>query len=119
MKVETKCKIVQKVWLNPDTVYMVLGAGCMVRDTCKGPGQFVHIKCGEGSFLRRPISVCSCMEGEPEDTIAIVFERRGTGTDWLAQRECGEYLDVLGFLGNGFTMKPEGRYLLVDRKSVV
>ena len=45
--------------------------------------------------------------------MAIVFERRGTGTDWLAQRECGEYLDVLGFLGNGFTMKPEGRYLLV------
>ena len=113
MKVETKCKIIQKVRLNPDTVYMVLEAGSMVRDTCKGPGQFVHIKCGEGSFLRRPISVCSCMEGEPEDTIAIVFERRGTGTDWLAQRECGEYLDVLGFLGNGFTMKPEGRYLLV------
>ena len=97
MKVETKCKIVQKVWLNPDTVYMVLEAGSMVRDTWKAPGQFVHIKCGEGSFLRRPISVCACMEGEPEDTVAIVFERRGAGTDWLARRACGEYLDVLGF----------------------
>ena len=89
MKVETKCKIVQKVWLNPDTVYMVLEAGSMVRDTWKAPGQFVHIKCGEGSFLRRPISVCACMEGEPEDTVAIVFERRGAGTDWLARRACG------------------------------
>ena len=51
--------------------------------------------------------------GQPEDTVAIVFERRGAGTDWLARRACGEYLDVLGFLGNGFAMEPEGRYLLV------
>ena len=77
MKVERKCKIVSKDWLNRDAVYMVLEVGDMVRTSWKGPGQFVHIKCGDSLLLRRPISVCSCMEEEPEDTLAIVFEVRG------------------------------------------
>lgn len=112
VKVERKCKIVSKTIMG-DAIYLVLEAGDMVRATWKGPGQFVHIKCGEGLLLRRPISVCSCMEDEPEDTLAIVFEVRGEGTQWLADREEGEYLDVLGLAGNGFTMKPDGRYILV------
>ena len=80
MKVERKCKIVSKDWLNQDAVYMVLEVGDMVRTSWKGPGQFVHVKCGDSLLLRRPISVCSCMEEEPEDTLAIVFEVRGEGT---------------------------------------
>ena len=113
MKVERKCKIVSKNWLNRDAVYMVLEVGDMVRTSWKGPGQFVHIKCGDSLLLRRPISVCSCMEEEPEDTLAIVFEVRGEGTQWLANRPVGHSVDVMGLLGNGFAMKPEGRYLLV------
>ena len=113
MKVERKCKIVSKDWLNRDAVYMVLEVGDMVRTSWKGPGQFVHVKCGDSLLLRRPISVCSCMEEEPEDTLAIVFEVRGEGTQWLANRPVGHTVDVMGLLGNGFSMKPEGRYLLV------
>ena len=113
MKVERKCKIVSKDWLNRDAVYMVLEVGDMVRTSWKGPGQFVHVKCGDSLLLRRPISVCSCMEEEPEDTLAIVFEVRGEGTQWLANRPVGHSVDVMGLLGNGFSMKPEGRYLLV------
>ena len=113
MKVERKCKIVSKDWLNQDAVYMVLEVGDMVRTSWKGPGQFVHVKCGDSLLLRRPISVCSCMEEEPEDTLAIVFEVRGEGTAWLANRPVGHSVDVMGLLGNGFSMKPEGRYLLV------
>lgn len=112
MKVERKCKIVSKTMMG-DAVYMVLEVGDMARTTAKGPGQFIHIKCGEGLLLRRPISICTYMEDTPEDTVAIVFEVRGEGTDWLAKREEGEYLDVLGFAGNGFTMKKEGRYMVV------
>lgn len=92
---------------------MVLEAGDMVRTSFKGPGQFVHIRCGGSQLLRRPISVCSCQEGEPDDLLAIVFEARGEGTKWLAERQVGDALDVLGLLGNGFEIKREGRYLLV------
>ena len=31
----------------------------------------------------------------------------------LANRPAGHSVDVMGLLGNGFSMKPEGRYLLV------
>lgn len=112
MKIERKCTIVSKERMG-DAVYMVLEVGDMVRTTFQNPGQFIHIKCGEGLLLRRPISVCSCMEDDPSDLLAIVFEVRGEGTDWLAQRMEGEQLDVLGLAGNGFNVKRDGRYLLV------
>ena len=112
MKVERKCKIVSKEQMG-DAIYMVLEAGDMVHTSFRAPGQFVHVKCGEGLLLRRPISVCTCHTDEPNDLVTIVFEVRGEGTDWLARRPVGHSLDVLGLAGNGFTMKPEGRYLLV------
>lgn len=112
MKVERKCKIKSKQRLG-DAVSMVLEVGDMVRQSFKGPGQFVHIKCGDGFLLRRPISVCSCQEDEPSDLLRIVFEARGEGTQWLAEREEGEELDVLGLAGNGFSVNPQGRYILV------
>ncbi|MBE6956854.1 MAG: dihydroorotate dehydrogenase electron transfer subunit [Ruminococcaceae bacterium] len=112
MKVERKCTIVEKTRVG-DAIWMTLEAGDMVRTGFKGPGQFVHIKCGEGLLLRRPISVCTCAMAEPEDLVSIVFEVRGEGTDWLAQREVGQQLDVLGLAGNGFDIKTGGRYLLV------
>ena len=112
MKVERKCRIVSKKQMG-DAIYMALEVGDMVRTSFRAPGQFVHIKCGDGFLLRRPISVCSCQEDDPDDLLTVVFEVRGEGTDWLAKREVGEYLDVLGLLGNGFPMKREGRYLVV------
>jgi len=112
VKVERTCKIISKEIMG-DAIYMVLEVGDMVRTSFKNPGQFVHIKCGEGLLLRRPISVCCCMEDRPEDTLSIVFEVRGEGTDWLAKREVGETLDVLGLAGNGFPMDSNGRYLVV------
>ena len=112
MKVERKCKIVEKTRMG-DAVYLVLEVGDMVRTSFKGPGQFVHIKCGEGLLLRRPISVCSCQGDEPSDLLSVVFEIRGEGTQWLSEREVGEELDVLGMAGNGFPIQPTDRCLLV------
>lgn len=63
------------------------------------PGQFVSILCGEFT-LRRPISICEIDRNE--GWIRIVFERRGSGTDWLSQRKVGDYLDMLAPIGNGY-----------------
>ena len=112
MKIERKCRIVEKTQMG-DAIYMVLEVGDMVRTSFTAPGQFVHIKCGDGLLLRRPISVCSCQECEPSDLLAVGFEVRGEGTAWLSHRPEGHTVDVLGLLGNGFTMEREGRYLLV------
>ena len=112
MKLEHKCRIVSKETLG-DAIFMVLEVGDMVRTSFRAPGQFVHINCGQSRLLRRPISVCSCQEDTPEDTLSIAFEVRGEGTAWLAGRPVGHSVDVLGLLGNGFDINPEGRYLLV------
>lgn len=68
------------------------------------PGQFVHITCGEGNLLRRPISICNVQD----DRMTIVFQVKGDGTAWLSKRREGDMLDVLGTLGHGFRMDQLG-----------
>ncbi len=68
------------------------------------PGQFVHIACGEGNFLRRPISICDVAGG----SLRLVFQAKGQGTQWLSTRAPGDTLDVLGTLGNGFRLSGIG-----------
>lgn len=68
------------------------------------PGQFLHIACGEGSMLRRPISICD-VQG---DLIKIFFQVKGEGTTWLACRNPRDPLDVLGPLGYGFDLEALG-----------
>lgn len=74
------------------------------------PGQFVTIKCGE-ALLPRPFSV-HWVQG---DNIAILFSvwEGGQGTTWLASRKAKEKIDILGPLGNGFSIMPEARNLLL------
>jgi dihydroorotate dehydrogenase electron transfer subunit len=64
------------------------------------PGQFVEIKASDNyePLLRRPFSIHR-VKG---NNIEINYEVLGKGTDILSQRKPGEYLDVIGPLGNGF-----------------
>jgi dihydroorotate dehydrogenase electron transfer subunit len=75
------------------------------------PGQFVMVRCGEkGEYqLRRPLSIHQ-REG---DKIALLFNVVGGGTQWLAQRQPGDRLDLLGPLGNGFNVNPNAKNLLL------
>jgi len=72
------------------------------------PGQFIHIKCGDGLLLRRPISVCSV----GNNTLKFVFEVKGDGTRWLSERCAGTALDIIAALGNGFSL-PDGDIIIV------
>ena len=72
------------------------------------PGQFLHVKCGDGFLLRRPFGVC-CVRG---DLIKFAFEVKGGGTRWLSSRRQGGSLDILGPLGNGFRI-PDGNVIVV------
>lgn len=72
------------------------------------PGQFINIKL-DGKFLRRPISVCDC----DENTITIIYKVVGSGTEYMAQLESGEVLDVLTGLGNGYDISKSANPLLI------
>lgn len=91
------------------------------------PGQFITVRCGD-FILRRPFSihqvgsnnVIASRSCEPEawpeakqSQVAILFKVAGKGTLWLSQRRAGERADILGPLGNGFTIGPESRNLLL------
>lgn len=74
------------------------------------PGQFITIKCGEETLLRRPFSIHKTAGA---DLIFVFFKIVGKGTMWLSQRACGEVLDTLGPLGNGFSIPMSAKNLLL------
>ncbi len=75
------------------------------------PGQFAMVGCdsGYGRLVRRPISIHQ-VEGK---TVSFLFAVVGTGTEWLAQRKRKDKIDLLGPMGNGFSILPESRNLLL------
>ena len=77
-------------------------------DEIKAPGQFVHVKVGTGidPLLRRPISIAS--HDHENHTMTLIYRAEGKGTRLLSQMESSEKVDVLGPLGNGFSVE-DGR----------
>ena len=73
------------------------------------PGQFVMAHCGEDTLLRRPFSIHQ-LEGK---RLALLFNVVGRGTHWLSQRQAGDNLDLLGPLGNGYTIYPDSKNRLL------
>ena len=81
--------------LTESVVALKLDAGELVKTAV--PGQFLHIRCLDGSVLRRPVSICDLSGG----ALTLTVEIRGAGTAWLSRRRPGDRLDVLGPLGRG------------------
>jgi dihydroorotate dehydrogenase electron transfer subunit len=73
------------------------------------PGQFVMVRCGGDTVLPRPLSVHR-VDGTQ---LAIFFNVVGKGTARLSALKKGETLDIFGPLGNGYTVKPESKNLLL------
>ena len=96
MSIQEICRAVSNTRLGEGLYQLVLDAPQIA--AAAQCGQFVHIACGEGNLLRRPISICEAGEGR----LRIVFQVKGEGTRWLADRKAGDTLDVLGPLGHGF-----------------
>jgi dihydroorotate dehydrogenase electron transfer subunit len=67
------------------------------------------VRCGEETVLRRPLSVHK-IEG---DRIALLYNVIRKGTQWLAECQSGDRVDIFGPLGNGFTVYPDSRSLLL------
>lgn len=74
------------------------------------PGQFLMVRCGEDTLLRRPLSIHQVSK---KTRLAILVKVVGRGTRWLSRCKIGDRLDLIGPLGNGFTINPNGRNLLL------
>src|SRR5438270_5744053 len=66
------------------------------------PGQFLNIcvQPGGAHLLRRPFSIARA--DRAAGTVSVVFDPVGLGTQWLAAREPGDSVDLVGPLGHGF-----------------
>ena len=99
--------IISNRGVMPDTCLMWLECPGISQEA--RPGQFVMVRCGEETVLRRPLSV----HQTAGDRFALLFVVIGKGTQWLAARQPGDEIDILGPLGNGFTVHPDSRNLLL------
>ena len=73
------------------------------------PGQFVMVYCGEETLLRRPLSI----HQRDGSKIALLYAVVGKGTQSLSQRQAGDMVDILGPLGNSYSIDPDSHKLLL------
>lgn len=88
----------------PGYYWMRLRAPAVAR--AARPGQFVHLRCGQGPvpLLRRPMSIA---RADPvSGTFEIIYKVSGIGTRLLASVPAGGKVDVLGPLGRPFRLMP-------------
>ncbi len=76
------------------------------------PGQFVMVGCGQECVLPRPFSVHQ-VDGKGNLALFFAVLADGRGTNWLAERQPGDTVELFGPLGNGFTISPTSRNLLL------
>jgi len=84
------------------------------------PGQFVNLQI-DGHYLRRPISVCDWdpiplrggVAAGRGGLLTLIYKVVGQGTARLARYEAGETINALTGLGNGYTLVPAERPLLL------
>ncbi len=99
MKKTENCKLIKKAKISNGIFDFTIASEDIANETqC---GQFLHINCGDSTFLRRPISICDAENGE----VRFIFEVKGEGTAALSKKEVGDMIDVMGPLGHGFEIK--------------
>lgn len=74
-------------------------------------GQFVSVYCkNESRLLPRPISICEI--NQEEGMLRLVYRVVGEGTKELAELEVNDTVDIMGPLGNGFTLEGKKAILI-------
>ena len=65
------------------------------------PGQFLEIRVTDQvePFLRRPISIYNL--DRENGILEFIFQVKGRGTKILSQKRIGDFIDIIGPLGNG------------------
>jgi dihydroorotate dehydrogenase electron transfer subunit len=101
------CPIISNAEVMPDVCLMWLDAP-EIAGIAK-PGQFIMLSCDSNNLLRRPISIHQV----DSNRLAILYAKIGSGTKWLAEQKNNTPIDILGPLGNGYTVSPDAENLLL------
>lgn len=98
------CKVVENRKLCQDIYEILIECPEIARET--KPGQFLHIKVNKGldPLLRRPISISRVYRDT--GNVSLIYQVLGRGTKEMTEFRQGDDIDVMGPLGNGFTLFP-------------
>ena len=100
----TKSKIISNEILIDGIYKMVVEEKNSIK-----PGQFYMLKTYGETLLPRPISVSE----RDDNTITFLYAVVGTGTKDFSKLKVGDYIDLIGPLGNGFKTEGLGKVALV------
>ena len=102
MKKIIEAKVVKQVEIGPQVYKTEVYVPELASITL--PGQFAQLKVkgAQQPLLRRPISVAD-VDGDAK-TLTFIYKVLGEGTQALSLVQVGEYLDIVGPLGNGFNL---------------
>ncbi|MDP2766214.1 MAG: hypothetical protein Q8O41_02000, partial [Candidatus Methanoperedens sp.] len=111
---QIKAKIISNQRLSGNYWHLEFESGRIAKYAVAG--QFVNIRVTDGPapLLRRPISIHRVKGAK----IKLFYEVIGAGTRVLSKRNPGEFLDIIGPLGNGFDYRgsakaKEGKNVLI------
>lgn len=95
-------KIIENVKIAKDIFRMVILAEEIV--SIAKPGQFLNIYCKQDSrILPRPISINKI--DKKDQTVTLIYGVVGKGTHEFSNLKVGDTIDILGPLGNGFSIE--------------
>lgn len=110
MKHKEMAKVVSQEKLAAGVYSMWLNCPLVAAEAKEG--QFISLYCHDGSrILPRPISICRI--DREKGILRIVYRVAGKGTDEFSSYRAGDEIEILGPLGNGFTIKPEKSAMLI------
>lgn len=107
---QLKAEIIRTETLAPDLYRLTFLAPDLA--AAARPGQFLMLRVGEGRdpLLRRPLSI---HQVTANGWVQVLFKVVGKGTKMLAALTPGQTVDVVGPLGNRFTLHTGNRLCLV------
>ena len=103
-------EIISNVRLKSDYFKVVFYAPHIVNDV--KPGQFVHVQINSlrDKLLRRPFSIC---DTSADGSLTVVYKIVGEGTKVLADLKPGTVCDLMGPLGNPYSIPKDDEYPVI------
>jgi dihydroorotate dehydrogenase electron transfer subunit len=109
---EESARVLSNALVNGEYRHMI--AACSPIAAAAAPGQFFQLLCpappGEAPFLRRPMSLYGADPALGQ--VEFLYKVTGAGTRGLATLAPGDAVEILGPLGQGFTLDPAWAHIV-------
>ena len=99
---EERSEVIDQIEYDSDQFIITLKAPKAAK--AAKPGEFAFVDCGENTLLRRPLSY---LRTNPEkETVEFMYKIIGPGLEALSKMSTGDYVQMMGPIGNGFNHDP-------------